>query len=101
MTCDASKQQETLQERAISEVERHDGIRPAAYYWDVNPGLIHMAVNGVDSPALRKLWNIRKTNRTRLCIDTDRTTIEQFDREREKRGLNREDYLLWLMGDKR
>lgn len=54
------------------------GIRPFASELDVNPGIIANVLDGGDSPQLRRKLGIRKTNRTRLCIDCDEELKTQF-----------------------
>jgi len=49
-----------LKLRAIYERDKHGGIRAAARAWGKTHGMIARAINGGNSPTLRRLWDIPK-----------------------------------------
>ena len=49
-----------LKLRAIYERDKHGGIRAAAREWNVTHGMIARAIDGGNSPTLRRLWDIPK-----------------------------------------
>ena len=64
-------------------VEECDGIRPAARYLGVNPGIVYNVLQGGDSPTLRRIWKIPKhPKRPRLIVRCTQETIERYDAQR-------------------
>ena len=49
-----------LKLRAIYERDKHGGIRAAARAWGKTHGMIARAIDGGNSPTLRRLWDIPK-----------------------------------------
>ena len=86
----------TLQEHILSELKKHKNPYQMARSIGVNPGLIHRALNGGDSPTLRRKFKIPKhPKRARLNIDTDEETIARFDNQRGE--LTRAEWLERLL----
>lgn len=85
-----------LRKRAILEEDEHGGIRPAARYWNITHGMIATAINGGNSPTLRRLWGIPKhPPRHRLTIDCPPELKARFDQLRGEQS--RADFMLDLL----
>ena len=82
-----------LKLRAIYERDKHGGIRAAAREWNVTHGMIARAIDGGNSPTLRRLWDIPKNppvprliingcppelkaEYLAMCVDYDMTRVE-------------------------
>ena len=77
------EKQVTLAERTNLEVLAAGGIYALSKDIGVNPGVIHRAQHGGNSPTLRRLWKIPKhPSRSRLIIDTTPAQIARFDLQR-------------------
>ena len=50
----------TLEERAILEIQEHGSINALSKSIGVNPGVIYRVMHGGNSPTLRRLWGIPK-----------------------------------------
>jgi len=50
----------TLEERAILEIQEHGSINALSKSIGVNPGVIYRVMHGGNSPTLRRLWDIPK-----------------------------------------
>ena len=87
---------ETLQQKAVLEIARYGTIRALAEAIDVNPGLIHRAKVGGNSPTLRKVWNMPKyPYRPRLNIEVSPELKARFDAQRGT--MSRSEYLKRLL----
>lgn len=76
-------------------VDSADTMLSVADRLGANPGVVWRVYHGGDSPQLRRKLGIRKGNRVRLAIDTDRATIARFD---DLRGeMTRGDFLVALL----
>jgi len=86
-----------LKLRAIYERDKHGGIRAAAREWNVTHGMIARAIDGGNSPTLRRLWDIPKNPPVpRLIINGCPPALKE--RYEDARGeMTRPDFLEGLL----